>query len=275
MFCSSIFTFSGNKPWCPRTLSFALNLHLLSHQFLTCMFVLLINPLLYIVIHSLGVRKSVFYHVITISTKKPQQFQSCGSHSSHSLGISSLPSPKSRMLLHMWDKVWHSKVWQINTSLGCSQYRCPSQGRMGRDPPFLFQVLRKVYSRSVLINGHKSSARAWDSPSSSFFQFSEAEAELLPIWFSVSHSQQHGAGKKRAQPNFQWTPQTSQLQGSKQHVPAWRLSFLLIYMEAASGHGCAAWTDGENGKACRRLCLLWRWHGWQSSLGIVFARHLI
>lgn len=70
MFCSSIFTFSGNKPWCPRTLSFALNLRLLSHRFLTCMFVLLVNPLLYIVIHSLGVRKSVFYHVITISTKK-------------------------------------------------------------------------------------------------------------------------------------------------------------------------------------------------------------
>lgn len=38
-----------------------------------------------------------------------------------------------------------------------------------------------MYSRSVLINGQKSRGKTWDSPPSSFFQFSEAEAKLIPI----------------------------------------------------------------------------------------------
>lgn len=43
-----------------------------------------------------------------------------------------------------------------------------------------------MYSRSVLFNGQKSNAKAWDSTSSSLFQFSEAEAKLVPIWLVFS-----------------------------------------------------------------------------------------
>lgn len=43
-----------------------------------------------------------------------------------------------------------------------------------------------MYSRSVLINGQKSSGKAWDSPFSSLFQFSEAQAKLVPIWLVFS-----------------------------------------------------------------------------------------
>lgn len=266
MLCSSIFTFSGNRPWCPRTLSFTLNLHLLSHQFLTCVFVLLVNPLLYIFTHSLGVRKSVFYHIITIFTKK-WQFQSWGSHSSHSSEMSSLPSHNSRMLPQTW-----GKVWQINMSLGCSQYRCPSQGRMGRESSLLVPGLREsavCIQDLFLINGQKSSGKAWDSPSSSFFQ----EAKLVPIlsgfqWPIHNNVEQ---GRRGHQPKFSelYRPLSCRDQSSVCQLGGWAL--LLIFMEAASGHGYDTWSDGENGKACRRLCLLQRWHGWQNLLGIFFC----
>lgn len=157
------------------------------------MFVLLVNPLLYIFTHSLGVRKSVFYHVITIFTKNNKQHQSWGSHSSHPSEMSSLPSHSSIMLPQMWDKFWHPEVWQINMRLGCSQYRCPSQGRKGRES-------------SLLVPGLKESALCIQDLFSSMARKVVERpgiAHLLPFsssvrlkqnwfpfgWFSVSHSQ--------------------------------------------------------------------------------------
>lgn len=69
MFCSSVFTFSGNKPWCPRPLSFTLNLHHLSQPFLTHVFVLLINPFFTFLFTLLVSENQVFIVFFTIFTK--------------------------------------------------------------------------------------------------------------------------------------------------------------------------------------------------------------
>lgn len=72
-----------------------------------------------------------------------------------------------------------------------------------------------LYSRSALVNGQQCSRKAWDRSASFLFQLSEAEANLAPIWlaFSASSTMGWSRGEEGISPNYQWTLQTSLLQG--------------------------------------------------------------
>lgn len=106
------------------------------------------------------------------------------------------------MIPQTWDKAWHPKVLQINTSLGCSQYRCPSQGRMGREFSLLVPGLKE--SALCIQDLFSSMARkVVEKPGIALLLLFSSSVRLkqnwFPFgWFSVSHSQWGGAGTKKS-----------------------------------------------------------------------------
>lgn len=153
------------------------------------------------------------------------------------------------MLPQTWHKVWHPRaigVWD------CPQYRCPSQGRMGRESSFLIPGLKKkspVYSKSMVRN---IVGRSGIDPLLSFSSSVRLKQNWCLIhWFSVPHSQRDGAEEKR--PSAQIPVDFPDLSAV---APNLCVPFLLlIFTAAAPGHGYDAQADGGNGGACRKLRL--------------------
>lgn len=161
MFNSSIFTFSGNNPWCPRTLSFTLNLHLLSQQFLTCVFILLINP--------------CFTFLLTLLVSE-NQFFIISSPYSQKTTISELGLTQKLLFGDEFSAI--PQQWNASTNVGqrlapqslADQYELglltiqisfPRQDGQGVLPSCSRSEGKcRVYYRSFLIHGQKSSGKA-------------------------------------------------------------------------------------------------------------------
>lgn len=179
--------------------------------------------------------------------------------------MSCLQSHKSVMLPQTWDKVWHPGSIR---GCDCPQYRCPSWGRMGRESSLLIPGLKKraLCIQDLLLSVVRNVVER-PGIGTRFFPFpvqwgwSKTGSHLAGFQCLIHNEMEQG--RRGPQPNFQWTLQTSLLQGSKQYVPAWRLSFPL-HLPGSSSRTWI-WRSGWWGEreslqeAVPLLCLSWRW----------------